>query len=145
MRLLNGYVIQCDEVIQNEQGEVTELRCIYLPETLGGKKPEDGRKVKGIIHWVSAAQAVTATVREYDRLFNIEKPGSAEDVTQALNPDSLNIIKNAYLEPSLAKAKPGEVFQFNRVGYFCADALEHKAGELVFNRVVTLRDGWVKV
>jgi glutaminyl-tRNA synthetase len=144
VRLMNAFVIHCDEVIQDEAGNVTELRCTYLPETLGGKKPDHGKKVKGIVQWVSAKYCVDATVNLYDRLFSEEEPARMEDFTQALNPDSLKVIEGAKLESSLQEAKPGESFQFNRVGYFCADSVEHKEGRLVFNRAVSLRDGWAK-
>lgn len=137
-RLLNAYVIACEEVIQDEAGQVTELRCVYLPETLGGKKPEDGKKVKGIIHWLSAEQAVPAEVRLYERLFTVENPGAESDMTQVLNPESLHI-QQGFVEASAAQATPGESFQFNRVGYFCADSEDHSAAHPVFNKAVSLR------
>lgn len=143
VRLLNGYVIECREVIQDEMGKVIELRCHYLPETLGGKKPADGRKVKGFIHWVSAKTAIDAKVRLYDRLFLAEHPDPEADFKETLNPASLQEVI-AKVEPAL-KDSPAEThFQFNRVGYFCADQFEHDvtSGHLVFNQTVTLKQGY---
>jgi len=140
-RLLNAYVIECQEIIKNEQGKVTQLICRYLPETLGGKKPEDGRKIKGIIHWLSADHAVDATVRLYDRLFKDEDPGKLENFLEAINPDSLDI-KHAKVEASLAHTQPEAAFQFNRLGYFCADRFDHSASSPCFNKIVGLRDTW---
>lgn len=137
VRLINAYVIQCDEVIQDDNGKVTELHCTYLPETLAGKKPEDGRKVKGVIHWLSTDAAIPAEIRLYDRLFLVENPAAEADFTQHLNSDSLKTIQGL-VEPALLAARPEEGFQFNRVGYFCADA-EHTSDKPVFNRVVSLR------
>lgn len=144
VRLMNAFAIKCDEVIYGEDGEIAELHCTYDPDTLGGAKPADGRKIKGTIHWVSAKYAVDAMVRVYDRLFNVENPGAEDDFTKALNPDSLQRMSNAKVEPSLQQAKPGETFQFNRLGYFCADIEEHAESRLVFNRTVSLRDTWQK-
>ena len=144
VRLRNAYVIRCDEVIKNNQGEIIELRCSYDPETLG-KNPE-GRKVKGVIHWVSAPHAVEAEVRLYDRLFNHSAPDSEKerDYKELLNPDSLRTLSSCYLESSLSEARPGERFQFEREGYFALDPdLSH--GHPVFNRTVTLRDSWAKI
>jgi glutaminyl-tRNA synthetase len=138
VRLRGAYVIKCHQVIKNDAGKIIELRCTYDENTLG-KKPE-GRKVKGVIHWVSAAHALDAEVRLYDRLFNVANPGAEDDFTTALNPNSLTVISHAKVEPSLATAKPGSGFQFERVGYFCLDS--HNNNKLVFNRTVTLRDTW---
>lgn len=147
VRLRNSYVIRCDEVIKDEAtGKILELRCSYDPETLG-KKPE-GRKVKGVIHWVSAKHAIKAEVRLYDRLFSVPNPSDEKDgktYIDYLNPDSLKVIKEAYVEPSLKNAEAGARFQFEREGYFCVDAVDSSADKLVFNRVVTLRDSWAKV
>jgi len=144
VRLRSGYVIRCDEVIKDDSGEIIELRCVYDPETLG-KNPE-GRKVKGVIHWVSAAHAVEAEVRLYDRLFNHPTPDNGKDgvdYKERINPDSLVILNKCMVEASLAESEPGERFQFEREGYFCRDpALNDK---LVFNRTVTLRDSWAKI
>ncbi len=145
VRLMNAYVIRCDEIIHTEEGDVAELRCTYLPETLGGKKPAHGGKVKGVVHWVNAKHCLTAEVRLYDRLFNIANPAKEEDFTQALNPDSLQTITSAKVEPGLADAQAEETFQFNRLGYFCADRYEHSGAKPVFNRVVTLKDTWEKL
>ena len=143
VRLRAGYVIRCDKVIKDEQGEITELRCSYDPDTLG-KNPE-GRKVKGVIHWVSAAHAVEAEVRLYDRLFNHPTPDDGKDgvdFKERINPASLVVLSQCMLEPALADAEPGERFQFEREGYFCRDA--GSPDSLVFNRTVTLRDSWAK-
>jgi glutaminyl-tRNA synthetase len=142
VRLRGSYVIKCEEVIKDNDGKIIELRCTHDAATLG-KKPE-GRKVKGVIHWVSAAHAVPAEVRVYDRLFNIPNPASADTIEEALNPDSVVIKQNAFVEASLADAKPEERFQFERLGYFVADRRDHSNSNLVFNRTVTLRDTWAK-
>jgi glutaminyl-tRNA synthetase len=143
VRLRNAYVIRCDEVIKDKSGNITELRCSYDTNTLGAN-PE-GRKVKGVIHWVSAAHAIKAEVRLYDRLFSNPNPDKAESYADCLNPDSLSVLKNCYLESSLADAKIGETFQFEREGYFCADALHHSKIKPIFNRSITLRDTWAKI
>jgi glutaminyl-tRNA synthetase len=141
VRLRSAYVIKCERVITDPTtGEITEIRCTVDMDTLG-KKPE-GRKVKGVIHWVSAQNAMTAEVRLYDRLFTVENPGSEEDFTQTLNPHSLDIIANCYIEGSLAKAKPEQPFQFERLGYFVLDQKQSADHKLVFNRIVSLRDSW---
>ena len=146
VRLRFAYFITCNEVIKNAAGEVTELHCTYDPETHGGSAP-DGRKVKGTIHWVSASHAFEAQVRLYDRLFTVEDPNKEDDgktYLDHLNAESQEVIAAAKLEPGLAKADPGERFQFERLGYFCADAGDSQAGKPVFNRTVTLRDAWAK-
>jgi glutaminyl-tRNA synthetase len=146
VRLRFAYFITCNEVIKNAAGEVTELHCTYDPETHGGNAP-DGRKVKGTIHWVSASHAFEAQVRLYDRLFTVENPNKEDDgktYLDHLNAESLEVIADAKLEPGLAKAAPGERFQFERLGYFCADAADSQPGKPVFNRTVTLRDAWAK-
>lgn len=145
VRLRYAYLIRCDEVIKDAAGEIVELHCSYDPESQGGKS-SDGRKVKGVIHWVSALDAVTAEVRLFDRLFvkevmdDIEEGKTFEDY---LNPDSLTI-QTGYIEPALAHAQVGEQFQFERLGYFCTDR-DSTAGKLVFNRTVTLKDSWAKM
>ena len=146
VRLRFAYFITCNEFIKNASGEVTELHCTYDPETHGGSAP-DGRKVKGTIHWVSASHAFEAQVRLYDRLFTVEDPNKEDDgktYLDHLNAESQEVIADAKLEPGLAKAEPGERFQFERLGYFCADAGDSQAGKPVFNRTVTLRDAWAK-
>ena len=146
VRLRFAYFITCNEVIKNAAGEVTELHCTYDLETHGGSAP-DGRKVKGTIHWVSASHAFEAQVRLYDRLFTVEDPNKEDDgktYLDHLNAESQEVIADAKLEPGLAKAEPGERFQFERLGYFCADAGDSQAGKPVFNRTVTLRDAWAK-
>ena len=124
-------------------GAPAELRCSYDPDTLG-KNPVDGRKVKGVIHWVSAQRAVALEVRLFDRLFNQPDPGAAADFRDCLNPDSLSVIRHAFGEPMLA-AQDGEIFQFERLGYFCRDVLDSSASLPVFNRSVTLRDSWARL
>ena len=144
VRLRNAYVIRCEEVIKDASGKVLELRCIYDPNTGRGRKPE-GRKVKGIIHWVSAAHAVSAEVRLYDRLFSQPTPGSNhpdKNFLLDLNPNSMEILSQAWLEPNLINAEAGTAYQFERLGYFCLDSRDSKTDSLVFNRIVTLRDSW---
>ncbi len=143
VRLRYAYFVTCTDVVKDEKGEIVELHCAYDPETRGGNAP-DGRKVKSTIHWVSAAHAVEAEVRLYDRLFSIEDPGEAEDVRSALNPESLEVV-SGYVEPALALAEPGDRYQFERLGYFCADIGDSAPGHLVFNRTITLRDTWAKI
>ncbi|MCS5634969.1 MAG: glutamine--tRNA ligase, partial [Myxococcota bacterium] len=146
VRLRYAFFITCVDVIKDEAGEVTELRCTYDPATRGGAAP-DGRKVKGTLHWVSAPHALTAEVRLYDALFTTEQPGAlaeGEDFLDYLNPSSLEVIPDARLEPSMADAEPGTACQFERVGYFNVDP-DSEAGRLVVNRTVTLRDTWAKV
>ena len=135
VRLRGAYVIKCTDMIKDANGKVTELRCSYDPDTLG-KKPE-GRKVKGVIHWVSSDAAQKATIQLYERLFNTEHPARSENISQDLNPHSLTIVNDCLIEPSLANAKVGDCFQFERVGYFCVDAITDEG--LVFNRIVELR------
>jgi glutaminyl-tRNA synthetase len=144
VRLRYAYFITCTDVIKDENGEVTELRCTYNPETRGGDAP-DGRKVKATLHWVSAPHALEAEVRLYSHLFSAENPSAAKGAfTDHLNPDSLEILPDCRLEPSLAQAGPGERFQFERLGYFCVD--KASAPNLpIFNRIVTLRDAWAKI
>jgi glutaminyl-tRNA synthetase len=142
VRLKSAYIIKCEEVIKNNEGEVTELRCIYFPESKSGSD-NSGISVKGVIHWVSAKHAVPAEIRLYDRLFNTADLGAIEDeFTNHLNPDSLKI-QNGFAEPEMSKAKLEDRFQFMRTGYFCMDADSTKE-KLVFNRTVTLRDMWAK-
>lgn len=144
VRLRYSYVIKCEQVVKDPQsGEVVELRCSYDPATLG-KNPE-GRKVKGVIHWVSAEHAVPAEVRLYDRLFTQENPDAAPDYHACLNPNSLEVIKPCWVEPSLAGAVGGNRYQFERVGYFCVDTVDSRPEALVFNRTVSLRDTWAKI
>jgi len=148
VRLRYGYFITCTGVVKDaETGEISELRCTYDPETRGGSAP-DGRKVKGTIHWVSAAQSIRAEVRLYDHLFNKEKPDDVPegaDYKSNLNPYSLEVLTDTRLEPSLATAEPGSHIQFERNGYFCVDTLDSTPESPVFNRTVTLRDTWAKI
>ena len=146
VRLRYGYLVTCTSVVKNDRGEAVEVHCSYDPATRGGNTP-DGRKVKGTIHWVSAENAVEAEVRIYENLFIKENPGEVEegqDFTANLNPNSLELITDAKLEPSLANASTGARYQFERLGYFCVDS-DSKAGQLVFNRTVALKDTWAKV
>ena len=143
VRLRYGYFITCIDVIKDAAGEVVELRCTYDPETRGGQAP-DGRRVRGTIHWVSAEHAVDAEVRLYDHLFTSERPDDDDDFMTTLNPESLEVVPNAKVEPSLADAVPGEKYQFERTGYFAVDP-DSQPGALVFNRTVTLRSSWKKV
>ena len=143
VRLRYAYFITCREVIKDDAGEIIELRCTYDPETRGGDSP-DGRKVKATLHWVSAAHAVKAEVRLYDHLFNRPDPGGDGNFLEDLNPDSLDVISDAMLEPNIASFEPGESFQLERLGYFCVDP-DSTAGKLVLNRTVGLRDTWAKI
>lgn len=146
VRLRYVGIIKCNEVIKDGSGAITELRCTLDPETRPGQ-PQSGRKVKGTIHWVSAAHAVKAEVRLYDRLFTVEDPGKeieGSDFKQSLNPNALEVLTSAQLEPSLAAANIGDRFQFERLGYFAVDTRDSKPGAPVFNRTVTLRDSWAK-
>ncbi len=146
VRLRYGYFIKAENVVRDEAGNIVEIHCTYDPETRGGYAP-DGRKVRGTIHWVSAQHAIEAEVRLYDRLFSVPNPldaGEGKTYLDYLNPDSLQVLRGCKLEPSLAEARPGERFQFERKGYFCVDP-DSAPGRLVFNRTVTLRDSWAKL
>ena len=146
VRLRGACLITCREVIKDAAGNVVELRCEWDPASKGGNIP-DGRKVKGTLHWVSAAHAVRAEVRLYDVLFTQEDPmdvPEGQDWKALLNPGSLEVLTEARLEPSLAGARPGERFQFERTGYFAVDA-DTADGRLVFNRTVGLKDSWAKI
>jgi glutaminyl-tRNA synthetase len=148
VRLRYGYFITCIDVVKDEDtGEVIELRCTYDPETRGGNAP-DGRKVKATLHWVSAEHGLQAEVRLYSHLFVKENPADGkdgEDFTAHINPDSLEILDNCCVEPSLGEMKPEEICQFERLGYFCADRYDCTKEKLVFNRTVTLRDTWARL
>jgi len=146
VRLRCAYFITCTEVVKDESGEIVEVRCTYDPATRGGDAP-DGRRVKATLHWVSAAHAVSAEVRLYDRLFNVPDPENVPEgrnFLDHLNPASLEIVSDARLEPGAASLEPGARVQFERLGYFCVD-LDSKPGALVFNRTVSLRDTWAKI
>jgi glutaminyl-tRNA synthetase len=144
VRLRYAYLVTCTSVARDPKtGAVTEVHCTYDPATRGGDAP-DGRKVKSTIHWVSAQHAVKAEVRLYDQLFTVERPDDSENIESIINPKSLEVLTNCFVEPSLAEAKPGEKFQFERTGYFCAD-LDSTPGKPVFNRTVTLKDTWAKI
>jgi glutaminyl-tRNA synthetase len=142
VRLRGCYVIKCNEVIKDSAGNIVELHCSHDPDTLG-KKPE-GRKVKGVIHWVSATLGVPAEVRLYDRLFTTPDPASADSIESVINPESIVRTSNAMIEPALADAQPEDRIQFERLGYFVADRNDHQQSSPVFNRTVTLRDTWAR-
>jgi glutaminyl-tRNA synthetase len=146
VRLRNAYYLTCREAIKDPvSGEVVELRCTYDPATKGGWS-QDGRKVRGTLHWVSATHSLPAEVRLYDRLFNSPNPaGEASDFKTLLNPHSLQVCGTCRVEPSLAQAPPGSRYQFERIGYFCVDSKDSRPAGLVFNRTVTLRDSWAKI
>jgi len=145
VRLRYAYLVKCADVVKDKRtGEVVELHCTYDPATRGGNTP-DGRKVKGTIHWLSTAHAVKAKMRLYDRLFTVENPGEVTDSCKSvLNPNSLETV-SGYVEPSLAGAAPGSRYQFERLGYFCADLKDSSPERLVFNRTIGLRDTWAKI
>ncbi|MDA3952334.1 MAG: glutamine--tRNA ligase/YqeY domain fusion protein [Bacteroidales bacterium] len=148
VRLKAAYFITCKEVIKDDSGNITELRCTYDPDTKSGSGTEASkRKVKGTLHWVSAKHALDAEVRLYDRLFNDEDPGGhkEKDFKEFINPDSLKVLSNCKLEPSLKDAEPESKYQFQRLGYFCVDRRDSKQGNLVFNRTVPLKDSWSKM
>ena len=142
VRLRGAYVIRADEVIKNEAGDIVELICSYDPDTLG-VNPADGRKVRGVIHWVEASQAVPAEFRIYDKLFTVPNPAAEEDFLAVINPASLTV-KTGWVEPSLKTAEAEKAFQFEREGYYCADNKDSTPDHLVFNRTVTLKDTWAK-
>ena len=147
VRLRYACYITCVDVVKDESGEVVEVHCTYDPESRGGSSP-DGRRVQGTLHWVSAAHAVDAEVRLYDRLFLSANPNDVPEgrnFTDNLNPDSLEALASCKLEPSLAGATPGSRYQFERLGYFCADPVDSTADKLVFNRTVPLRDSWARI
>jgi len=145
VRLKHAYFIKCESFVKDEKtGEITELHCTYDPASRGGASP-DGRKVKGTLHWVSAAHAVPAEVRQFDHLFTEEDPNTGEGMLANINPDSLEVLTSSLVEPGLAEAKAGDSFQFLRQGYFCVDNKDSAPGKLVFNRTVSLRDSWAKI
>ncbi len=146
VRLRYGYLVTCTSIVKNDNGEVVEVHCSYDAATRGGNTP-DGRKVKSTIHWVSARHAIDAEVRIYETLFSKEDPSKVEegkDVLDNLNPNSLEVVSHAKIEPSLANAAAGSRYQFERLGYFCVDP-DSTPGKPVFNRTVALRDTWAKV
>ncbi|CAA2930955.1 glutamine--tRNA ligase [Arsenophonus endosymbiont of Bemisia tabaci] len=143
VRLRNAYIIQANRVDKDAEGNITTIYCTYDADTLN-KDPADGRKVKGVVHWVSASHALPAEIRLYDRLFTVPNPVAEEDFLRTVNPDSL-VIRYGFVEPSLITAQPEKAYQFEREGYFCADSHDHTAKQLVFNRTVGLRDSWAKI
>jgi glutaminyl-tRNA synthetase len=141
VRLKHAYIVKCEEFKKDENGNVTEVHCTYIPESKSGEDTS-GINVKGTIHWVSAKHAQTAEVRLYDRLFTVESPDSEEgDFKDYLNLESMEVIKQAYIEPYLATAEQGVGYQFIRKGYFCVDK-DSKSDQLVFNRTVSLKEAW---
>jgi glutaminyl-tRNA synthetase len=146
VRLRYAYIIKCEEVIKDSDGNIEKLLCTYDIDTKSGSGKSD-KKVKGTIHWVSAQHAINAEVRLYDRLFNVPAPDGDKDVSfiEHLNPNSLEVLTHSMVEPYLKDAKPGDRFQFERLGYFCVDSKDSTEEHLVFNRTVTLRDSWAKI
>ena len=142
VRLRNAYVVRCDRAVKDPDGNIVELHCTYDPDTLG-HNPE-GRKVRGVIHWVSATRGHKAEVRLYDRLCKSAEPGKGGNFLDDLNPESLRLLSDCMVEPALAQAAVGERYQFEREGYFCLDSEDSAPGKLVFNRIVSLRDSWGK-
>jgi len=142
VRLKGAYIIKCDDYAADSDGNVTEVYCTYYPETKSGM-PDANRKVKGTLHWVSNYHPLDIEVRLYDRLFVNEDPASVENYIEALNPASLTVLTNCKAEPSLAQAKAGDTFQFQRLGYFCIDP-DSTPEKLVFNRTVSLKDNWAR-
>ncbi|MBP2699373.1 glutamine--tRNA ligase [Photobacterium lucens] len=143
VRLRGAYVIKAERIEKDAEGNITTIFCTYDNETLG-KNPADGRKVKGVIHWVSAKAGVAAEIRLYDRLFTVPNPGAADDFVSVINPESLTVV-NGFVEPSLVAAEAEKAYQFERMGYFCADNKDSSPEHLVFNRTVGLRDTWAKI
>ncbi len=143
VRLRGAYVIKAERIEKDESGNITTIFCSYDADTLG-KNPADGRKVKGVIHWVSADKGLPAEIRLYDRLFTVPNPAAADNFAETINPDSL-VKLNSFVEPSLAQAQVEKGYQFERMGYFCADAKDSSPESLVFNRTVGLRDTWAKI
>ncbi|KJF96430.1 glutamate--tRNA ligase [Photobacterium angustum] len=143
VRLRGAYVIQADRIEKDAEGNITTIFCSYDKDTLG-KNPADGRKVKGVIHWVSAEAGIPAEIRLYDRLFTVPNPGAADDFVSVINPDSLTVV-NGFVEPSLVAAEAEKAYQFERMGYFCTDNKDSSPEHLVFNRTVGLRDTWAKI
>jgi len=144
VRLKFAYYIICENVIKNDSGEITEIHCSYDPNTKGGMS-EDGRKVRGTLHWVSAQECIEAEVRLYDRLFMSDNPENNGDFIDDLNPESLSVIKKAKLEASLSTASTKTIYQFERTGYFIIDSKDSSADNLIFNRAVSLRDSWARL
>jgi glutaminyl-tRNA synthetase len=143
VRLRYAYFITCDEVVKDEAGEIVELRCTYDPATRGGDAP-DGRRPKATLHWVSAAHAVPAEVRLYERLFTRPDPGADGDLLDDLDPQSEQVLSAVWVEPAAAETPVGETVQFERLGYFCADP-DSAPGAPVFDRTVTLKDAWARM
>lgn len=146
VRLRNAFIVQCTDVIKDENGEVAELHCTFDPETRSGL-PGASRKVKGTIHWISAEHGKPAEIRLCDRLFTVPNPlaDKDQDYRKFLNPHSLDVIKNAIVEPAVAEGKPGDFYQFERTGYFCHDSVDSEPGKPVLNRIVSLRDSWARI
>jgi glutaminyl-tRNA synthetase len=146
VRLRNAFIIRCTEVVKDDSGRVTELRCEFDPETRSGMPGAD-RKVKGTIHWVSVEHGVPAEIRQYDRLFTVPNPlgDKRRDYREFLNPHSLDVIEQAFVEKPVAEGAAGDFYQFERTGYFCHDSEDSRPGKPVLNRIVTLRDSWARI
>jgi len=143
VRLRNGYNITCKEIIKNDAGEITELRCTYDPESKGASGTK--KEAKGIIHWVSAKHAINVETRLYDRLFNVPNPAANSELASTLNLNSLKVYKNSKIEPSAETLTLNDRVQFERQGYFCLDSKQSNKENIIFNRIVTLRDTWAKI
>ena len=147
MRLRYGYIIKCNEVVKDAEGNILELRCTFDPTTKSGSPTAIERKVKGTIHWVSASESAEVEVRLYDRLFLSENPEDAppgKSFLDNINPNSIRVVR-AKVEPELAKQLPGAAVQFERNGYFCADVVDSKPGTPIYNRIVSLKDAWARI
>ena len=144
VRLRSAYYITCVDIIKNSAGQITEIQCTYDPDSRGGSSP-DGRRVRGTLHWVSAKYAINAEIRLYDNLFANKENGDDGPLSYRLNPESLEILTECYVEPSLVRSSQGVTYQFERQGYFCLDSVDSTPGQLVFNRTVSLRDTWSKI
>ncbi len=146
VRLRNAFIVKCNKIVKNEQGDVVELHCEFDPESRSGL-PGANRKVKGTIHWVSAVHGRSAEVRLYDRLFTVPNPlaDKSRDFLEFLNTHSLDIIKDAVVEAPVAEGLPGDLYQFERTGYFVHDIVDSLPGKPVLNRIVTLRDSWARI
>ena len=144
VRLRSAYYITCVDIIKNSAGQITEIQCTYDPDSRGGSSP-DGRRVRGTLHWVSAKYAINAEIRLYDNLFANKENGDDGLLSDRLNPESLEILTECYVEPSLVRSSQGVTYQFERQGYFCLDSVDSTPGQLVFNRTVSLRDTWSKI
>jgi glutaminyl-tRNA synthetase len=143
VRLKSAYIVKCESFTKDDQGNITEIQCSYIPESRSGND-SSGISVKGTIHWVSVGHAIPAEVRLYDRLFRVEDPSAEGNFKEFINPESLQVVEKAWLEPTLSEAASGAYFQFIRKGYFTIDSVLSSPGKVIFNRTVTLKDAWAK-